>query len=243
MALIKCTECGKEISDKAITCPNCGCPVNPVNAATDNPVPTPSAKKTKRRGCLLPFIVFCFIVSGFAFVLESAIRSKSPQNESQAGSVNSTDVTDSPENAKQNARTIDEQLWEYVLPVINAHNQLMKIMGNESSTNLDIYNAAKDFEKMCQQIWNSPPEVSGDGAEEYLNSCRDYIIIEQTMAESLLKYIDSSKTRDLSKAQENIQSCNQALITLVSNRGTFLALYGFSTEEIQEITENLGIIE
>lgn len=27
MALIKCSECGKEISDKAETCPNCGCPV------------------------------------------------------------------------------------------------------------------------------------------------------------------------------------------------------------------------
>lgn len=27
MALIKCTECGKEISDKATACPHCGCPV------------------------------------------------------------------------------------------------------------------------------------------------------------------------------------------------------------------------
>lgn len=27
MALINCPECGKEISDKATTCPNCGCPV------------------------------------------------------------------------------------------------------------------------------------------------------------------------------------------------------------------------
>lgn len=26
MALIKCTECGKEFSDKASACPNCGCP-------------------------------------------------------------------------------------------------------------------------------------------------------------------------------------------------------------------------
>tara|TARA_B100000579_G_scaffold173244_1_gene141217 strand:+ start:475 stop:777 length:303 start_codon:yes stop_codon:yes gene_type:complete len=26
MSLIKCSECGKEISDKATTCPNCGCP-------------------------------------------------------------------------------------------------------------------------------------------------------------------------------------------------------------------------
>lgn len=27
MALLKCNECGKEISDKATTCPNCGCPI------------------------------------------------------------------------------------------------------------------------------------------------------------------------------------------------------------------------
>lgn len=27
MALIKCDECGKEVSDKAKSCPNCGCPI------------------------------------------------------------------------------------------------------------------------------------------------------------------------------------------------------------------------
>ncbi len=27
MALIKCPECGKEISDKAVSCTNCGCPI------------------------------------------------------------------------------------------------------------------------------------------------------------------------------------------------------------------------
>lgn len=26
--LIKCKECGKEISDKSISCPNCGCPLS-----------------------------------------------------------------------------------------------------------------------------------------------------------------------------------------------------------------------
>ena len=30
MALIKCPECGKEISDKASACPNCGCPVSAI---------------------------------------------------------------------------------------------------------------------------------------------------------------------------------------------------------------------
>lgn len=32
MALIKCKECEKEISDKAKTCPNCGCPLKEKNA-------------------------------------------------------------------------------------------------------------------------------------------------------------------------------------------------------------------
>jgi len=27
MALIKCDECGRDISDKAVSCPGCGCPV------------------------------------------------------------------------------------------------------------------------------------------------------------------------------------------------------------------------
>ena len=29
MALIKCTECGNPVSDKANNCPHCGCPVEP----------------------------------------------------------------------------------------------------------------------------------------------------------------------------------------------------------------------
>lgn len=27
MALIKCPECGKEVSERAVSCPNCGCPI------------------------------------------------------------------------------------------------------------------------------------------------------------------------------------------------------------------------
>lgn len=33
MALIKCPECGKEISDKAAACPNCGCPVSEMSTS------------------------------------------------------------------------------------------------------------------------------------------------------------------------------------------------------------------
>ena len=32
MGMIKCTECGKEMSDKASVCPNCGCPIEEIRA-------------------------------------------------------------------------------------------------------------------------------------------------------------------------------------------------------------------
>lgn len=58
MALIKCTECGKEISDKATTCPNCGAPISSENA-TSEPVMSPipeepkkPKKEKKKGGCL-----------------------------------------------------------------------------------------------------------------------------------------------------------------------------------------------
>ena len=56
-----------------------------------------------------------------------------------------------------------------------------------------------------------------------------------------LKYIDSGKTSDLSKFQENIKSCTQAITVLATNKGIFLSQNGFTSEEIQEI--DLGIEE
>lgn len=35
MALIKCPECGREISDKAVSCPGCGCPVEQVHEKSE----------------------------------------------------------------------------------------------------------------------------------------------------------------------------------------------------------------
>ena len=45
MALITCTECGKEFSEKASACPNCGCPTEEILnelatvSTADNEVP------------------------------------------------------------------------------------------------------------------------------------------------------------------------------------------------------------
>ena len=47
MALIKCSECGKEISDRARSCPHCGCPVEGTEELVDKIVVEKEAPEEK----------------------------------------------------------------------------------------------------------------------------------------------------------------------------------------------------
>ncbi len=50
MALIKCSECGKEVSTKATACPHCGCPAAVTLQRTDHPAePQPASKPPEQR--------------------------------------------------------------------------------------------------------------------------------------------------------------------------------------------------
>lgn len=48
MALIICTECGKEFSDKAPACPNCGCPTDEILTTSDSEVVYKSMQPPKK---------------------------------------------------------------------------------------------------------------------------------------------------------------------------------------------------
>lgn len=80
MALINCSECGHQVSDKATACPNCGCPIEtqlpppipepekPQQAQTTPPQPTPqigifdNGPSGKSRGVAA---LFAFFLGGF----------------------------------------------------------------------------------------------------------------------------------------------------------------------------------
>ena len=46
MGLVKCNECGKEISDKAEKCIHCGCPIKDINVENSNTI----IKKVEKKG-------------------------------------------------------------------------------------------------------------------------------------------------------------------------------------------------
>jgi hypothetical protein len=71
MALIKCSECGKEFSDKSPACPNCGCPVSEMKIGSDVPIDSSvkSKKKSKKWLIIIQIIILliCCCVGGFLF--------------------------------------------------------------------------------------------------------------------------------------------------------------------------------
>ncbi len=241
MALIKCPECGKEISDKAASCPHCGCPISHPQTQAEKTViqnNLQNAKpKKKGHGCLITLLciiavpVFIGIVANL--ITGELIIKETPSQNTESDYSAST-------LTKEEAKDIDKQIWDYVYPVILAHNDLMNAMTSYSDgslSDLDLYDAADNFYSYTRSVWGNPPDITDKNGKEYLDSCRDYILIEQSMADSLKKYIDSKKTSDLSKVEENINRCTEAVQIVASNRGTFLGINNFSDEEIQQILD------
>ena len=54
MALIKCTECGNMVSDKADRCPHCGCPVSIILDESAKAPENPPVKETEQRSAPAP---------------------------------------------------------------------------------------------------------------------------------------------------------------------------------------------
>lgn len=73
MALINCPECGKQISDKATTCPNCGCPIINNNSS----IQTPQVTRNKKRGCLIPILII-LIILGIGLTVGISDMKKNP---------------------------------------------------------------------------------------------------------------------------------------------------------------------
>src|SRR4051812_41899682 len=66
MALIKCGECGREVSDKATACPQCGAPIQPQASIPLTREASPPAPKAKTRPVFYVLLgviaVGCFLV-------------------------------------------------------------------------------------------------------------------------------------------------------------------------------------
>jgi hypothetical protein len=77
MALIKCTECGQEISTEATSCPHCGKPLVHVNPITINEA-DPSVPKKGTAKAIVGFIILGLIFFTFYFVTRASSSYSGP---------------------------------------------------------------------------------------------------------------------------------------------------------------------
>lgn len=85
MSLIKCPECGKEVSNTALTCPNCGYSINQINqqpVIVPSPpnTPTPSRKKKHSYGCLTIMVGLLIVFAAIATVMSLTMDNATSTN-------------------------------------------------------------------------------------------------------------------------------------------------------------------
>ena len=92
MALIKCRECGQTISDKAVKCPKCGCPINEDTHYFQSDEPMVLHHQPNRGGgkgnkwlyAILSFLLAAVIGGGFCyFIAKNNQKDKALQQQQQ----------------------------------------------------------------------------------------------------------------------------------------------------------------
>lgn len=79
MALIRCPECGKQVSDKASSCPNCGCPLREPISASNMSI---QEKKENKIKIIIPIaVVVTIVIIGIIFYNVKVIKPKNTYNE------------------------------------------------------------------------------------------------------------------------------------------------------------------
>lgn len=150
MALIKCPECGKDISDKASTCPNCGHPISPQQTTVNVTQVQPEKKEKKKGSCLTKIIGFVVVIIIIGVIASSGSKDDNKTKTSDAGS--STATTE--KSTSEEAETTEEP--EYInvtsTELIDAYNdnqvsckqnydgKLLAVTGKVESVGTDIMN-------------------------------------------------------------------------------------------------------
>ena len=192
--------------------------------------------QNKNKGKYLPFLILAVILfwGGVAAFFSEKITADNDASNDQVQS-ETTDQT-----SESDLLAFDERTWSDFVKLYTAHNNLMNALLAFSNGNLSMV----DFYQYCEEARDYFASMSltfnygtSEDENDYLSAFEYLALSDQRAAESLMKYLDSQKTSDLSSAEESIEEAASAITTIASNRGTLLVKAGLSQEEIQERLE------
>lgn len=121
MALIKCPECGKEISDKANKCPECGYPVR---------------QNTSKKKWLIIAIITCVLIAiGCAIFFAAKVIHNKPSNSISKSTSNNkqTTQTQTPELAQREGTQFRNAKWGDSIDIVRG-NETAEFYGESEQT-------------------------------------------------------------------------------------------------------------
>lgn len=239
-----CPNCGEEIGTKAKFCSHCGEAINDISETPDE-LPkiesdTPYGKKATTSTKKPMGILRKIAIALFSFTLiVTIIGSLSDSNTDKADKAVSEGVLAevSAEDLKAQGLEFDKRAWADYLKLYEAHNYFMGSIdaySNGRATKLDFYDYCKKVEKNFGQASISFSYGKTEDEKTYLSTFPTFALADQSAAKSLLKYLDSDATKDLSKAKESIDRAKEAATIIASNRVVLLKKIGLSEEELKE---------
>lgn len=123
MSLIKCTKCGKEISEEASFCPNCGYPVKNTTIPQGLNNQTPNKTKKKGHGCLIPCVILVTLFIGLCVAVSQGAKDAKNHPEKYDDSIAKKYINVNTEDGK----LIDEALSKCGIENVSAftHDELL----------------------------------------------------------------------------------------------------------------------
>lgn len=117
MALIKCPECGKDVSSSAASCPNCGHPISQAQPKETVVEKTTVVKEKKKGSCLSGILVFVVII-----VIILVVASKDSDSSKSSSSSSSTATSTAESSASEEAVEEVQYLAVTSTELIDAYN-------------------------------------------------------------------------------------------------------------------------
>lgn len=169
-----------------------------------------------------------------------------PAAGSSTQSANTPTLSDDEQAAavKKAAEDFDATVWSEVVDVMEVQNNLMSASiwfseGRASAS--DLWDACKTTEEYL--ALTRFPDARNADQRVYRDSCEQYAVCVQMVAQSLMKYMDDPSAKNGATLQENISLAKESAIVVAQNRGVFLKNAGFTEEEIKAKADEIQLAE
>lgn len=166
MAIIKCAECGKDISNKASSCPNCGAPVAVQNGVTDGTTESKyePKKKTLPNKAILVTGIICVGVIACLFVAFGVVHQKPASTEIRNGEPPVTLI-----NEIQNIPSSSVKTLSFTLPY-SGYVTIKASVVRGNDLDMDVLNGSGIDALKNNQPYTGDPNFSATKTRNYLRT-------------------------------------------------------------------------